>query len=433
MKIKQKDNLVTIVVPAYNAEPFLKDNIESILGQTYKNLEVIYVCDGCTDNTVKILEEYKKDGRLQVVVQEKNQGAAVSRNIGMDMATGDWIIFFDADDLFEPDMIEIMLIAALENDADIAACYYQSFDDIPQNRSVIHNEMRKTLCETYPVIDVQKEASQIMQLVEHSPCVKLVQKSIYKRKEVFFQNIPNTNDVYYSLIAGMNAKRIVYVDKILLHYRSNLGRVTLSTHRHTERSYSLEAFDKIYEYISSEKKNIRYIQSFYNAVLTNVWIYLETPVAVFIVDELINKYLAKWGMDEFYIIEKYLNMVNQIIYKQILTNGIMLERHEVNRLARIEFAKQIASQGGSLWGTGQQGKMLMRDLTNANVKFLHVFDSAKDKWGMDYFGYQIENFDEVISDDILVTSSVYYEEIKSQIGNRASRIYNVWRDIWKIT
>lgn len=89
-----RKGLVSIVVPVYNAEQFLRENVESIINQTYEQIEIIYVCDGCTDHTVEILCEYaKKDFRITVKVETENKGAAISRNIGMNMATGDWIIF----------------------------------------------------------------------------------------------------------------------------------------------------------------------------------------------------------------------------------------------------------------------------------------------------------------------------------------------------
>ena len=92
-------DLVTIVIPAYNAEQFLRENVESIINQSYMNLEIIYVCDGCSDQTVEILQEYaKKDNRINIVVQREKHGAAFSRNVGMNKANGDWIIILDNDD-----------------------------------------------------------------------------------------------------------------------------------------------------------------------------------------------------------------------------------------------------------------------------------------------------------------------------------------------
>lgn len=426
------EDLVTIVVPAYNAETFLRENIESILGQTYKNLEVIYVCDGCTDDTVEILEEYRTDKRLQVVVQEENQGAAVSRNIGMDMATGDWIIFLDADDVFEPDMIEVMLKAAIENEADIAGCYYQPFDDVPKKETMVHNEMRKHLCTEYPIVNVQKEAKQIIQLVDKGPWTKLVHKSIYKKEEVYFQDLPNTNDVYYSMATVMNAHRISYVDQVLLHYRSDKGRKTLSTARNDRKSYIWEACDKVYAYILSEKKMNVFLQSFYNDVLGNILVYSGNLVCERLIDDLQKIYLKKWRMEKKEDIEHKLSCINRIVYKKILANDRNLEWQDIYRLAKLELVRNLAKNGCSIWGTGQQGEELFKEIEGTDIRFNHVIDSDASKWGTEFHGYRIENFDEIKADNILVTTPIYYEEIKEQIGERAREIYNLCLDIWKI-
>ena len=104
------EDLVTIVIPAYNAEQFIREGIESVLNQSYKNLEIICVCDGCTDSTAEILQEYaRKDSRMVVRIETVNHGAAESRNIGMGMANGEWIAFWDADDLCEYNAIEEMV------------------------------------------------------------------------------------------------------------------------------------------------------------------------------------------------------------------------------------------------------------------------------------------------------------------------------------
>ena len=234
MNVDQKPGtaLVTIVIPAYNVEKFINENVESIINQSYKNLEIIYVCDGCMDQTVRILCEYaEKDPRITINVQVKNQGAAMARNIGMNLATGDWIIFLDADDIFDLCMIEEMLQTAQDTQADIVGCYWECFDDEPHMNAAIYNEMRKWYSKTYPIIETKQELDHIMQVTDKGPCTKLVHKSIYTQKQVYFQNIPNANDVYYSMVAIINSKRIAYVDKAFLHYRSDKGRSTLSTDR----------------------------------------------------------------------------------------------------------------------------------------------------------------------------------------------------------
>ena len=102
------NDLITIVVPIYNVEPYLKKSVSSIINQTYKNLEIILVNDGSTDNCAKICDEYSKiDSRIKVIHKE-NGGLSDARNAGINIATGKYISFVDADDYITNDYIEYM-------------------------------------------------------------------------------------------------------------------------------------------------------------------------------------------------------------------------------------------------------------------------------------------------------------------------------------
>lgn len=121
--VDKKQLLVSIVTPAFNAEQYICESIESALNQTYKNFELIIVIDNCTDNTKAIAEEYaKKDSRVKVFETSGNKlGALGSRNFGIEKATGRFIAFLDSDDYWEPNKLEIQVKFMLEND--IAFCY----------------------------------------------------------------------------------------------------------------------------------------------------------------------------------------------------------------------------------------------------------------------------------------------------------------------
>lgn len=101
VKISISEVKVSIIVPVYNSEKFLPQNIDSIIRQTHKSLEIIFINDGSSDKSLDILEEYsKKDNRIKIISIE-NSGPAKARNIGIDHATGKYICFFDSDDYIE--------------------------------------------------------------------------------------------------------------------------------------------------------------------------------------------------------------------------------------------------------------------------------------------------------------------------------------------
>jgi glycosyltransferase involved in cell wall biosynthesis len=114
---------VSIIIPIYNSEKYLKQTLDSIRFQTYSNLEIICVLDCPTDNSAGIVESIaKEDNRIKLVYNPQNVGLPVTRNIGVKNATGEYIHFIDSDDLISPDFYEIMISAAVEAYADVAAC-----------------------------------------------------------------------------------------------------------------------------------------------------------------------------------------------------------------------------------------------------------------------------------------------------------------------
>ncbi len=114
--------LVSVIIPVYNVRPYLCEALDSVLGQTYQNLEILIIDDGSDDGSEKICNEYgKKDSRIAVIHQE-NRGLSTARNIGLNRMTGDAIAFLDPDDAFHPDMIRCLMEAMQRTGAEMAVC-----------------------------------------------------------------------------------------------------------------------------------------------------------------------------------------------------------------------------------------------------------------------------------------------------------------------
>ena len=114
---------VSVIIPVYNCEKFLRECIDSLRAQTLCEIEMIFVCDASPDNSLAILREYEaKDERIRVVAFEKNRGVSAARNAGIELAAGEYVIFCDSDDWIEPQMYERLYAIAKEKDADIAFC-----------------------------------------------------------------------------------------------------------------------------------------------------------------------------------------------------------------------------------------------------------------------------------------------------------------------
>ena len=122
------DDLISVIVPVYNVEKYLGKCLDSIIGQTYHNLEIILVNDGSTDSSESIMRRYALDDSRICCVSKEDEGVSSARNAGIQMAHGRYLLFVDADDYIEKDMIEI-LYYKMDDEVDIAACGYVSVDD----------------------------------------------------------------------------------------------------------------------------------------------------------------------------------------------------------------------------------------------------------------------------------------------------------------
>ena len=133
--------LISVVIPAYNAEQFLDETLESVLSQTYENWECIIVNDGSTDNTESVAKKWcEKDTRFRYFYKE-NSGASDTRNLGIKKARGEYIAFLDADDLYMPNFLEICLENLVEKDVDLVAPKMLEFWDV--RNGVIEDEDKK--------------------------------------------------------------------------------------------------------------------------------------------------------------------------------------------------------------------------------------------------------------------------------------------------
>lgn len=120
--------LVSVIIPVYNSEKYIKRAIESVLKQTYKNLEIILIDDASNDNSYEICKEYEFiDNRIIVIKHNNNQGLGGARNTGLNIAKGEWVFFLDSDDFIEDSAIETLYNIAVVNKVDISICYFNTF------------------------------------------------------------------------------------------------------------------------------------------------------------------------------------------------------------------------------------------------------------------------------------------------------------------
>ena len=119
MEIKAKDPLISVVIPCYNSENFIRESIESVLNQTYKNIEIIVIDDGSEDSTLSILQGFSG---FITILSQNNAGAGSARNAGLNASKGEYVAFLDSDDYWEPDKIKIQLNQMQRENLDLIYC-----------------------------------------------------------------------------------------------------------------------------------------------------------------------------------------------------------------------------------------------------------------------------------------------------------------------
>lgn len=127
------DGLISVIVPVYNVEKYVGKCIESIINQTYKNLEIILVDDGSSDNSGKICDGYAGIDSRIIVIHKKNAGLSEARNSGLDKASGEYVMFVDSDDYIDIRMLEVMYKRICDDNSDICVCNFVCVDENDKN------------------------------------------------------------------------------------------------------------------------------------------------------------------------------------------------------------------------------------------------------------------------------------------------------------
>ena len=213
-----EEPLVSIVIPVFNAEDYLEESIGSVLLQSYKNLELICVDDGSTDNSPLILQKMMQEDQRISVVTGENRGAGAARNLGMRAVKGKYILFFDADDILKKDTVQTTVRAAVKQDADIVLFGYYKFT----GRRKIHVDFsaKQLRVPMNRAISPASVSDRLFQCDHGMPWNKLYRMEFLRGTDVEFQELRNTNDEFFSRLTTVQAERIVFLDKILVGYRT---------------------------------------------------------------------------------------------------------------------------------------------------------------------------------------------------------------------
>lgn len=229
--------LISIIVPVYQVEGYLRECIDSLINQTYENIEILLIDDGSTDKSGQICDDYaQKDNRIRVIHQEY-KGVSVTRNTGLKNASGEYISFVDSDDVVSAEYIEVLYNLIKEYNADISICHYVRCENADISMFEKENDVENSIC-----ILSQKFLEQWhgkYKKIETVVWNKLYHKNVFNN--ICFPEGKIHEDTYISHLIVNNANKAVITNKKLYIYRIRQGSITKSVLTKESKKQDLEA------------------------------------------------------------------------------------------------------------------------------------------------------------------------------------------------
>lgn len=211
----EQNKLVSIILPVYGVEQYLPECVDSLLAQSYRNLEIILVDDASPDGSGAICDAYAAQDSRVKVIHQTNRGAAGARNAGLDVAGGEYICFVDSDDVVEKDYVKLLLTHLQEADADIAVCGFTQFSRTHQPPCSLESA------------GVYTPEGYLLQFLENWTC-SLLWNKIFRRQTIGklrMEEGHRIDDEFYTYQVVMAAQKIVVFHQSLYRYRLRASSV----------------------------------------------------------------------------------------------------------------------------------------------------------------------------------------------------------------
>lgn len=258
------NELISIIVPIYNSEKYLKECIESIINQTYKNIEVILINDGSTDASEDVCNEYAKNDNRIKIINIKNAGVSNARNVGIDSSKGNWIVFVDSDDWIEKDFCEKLYKEATQDkELDIICSGYKRiYSDKTEkincnNKKITYNAHQYLL----KLLNVQNGYGFCHMKLIRKKCIGHVR---------FNKNIKVGEDALFNMQLVKNTRKVIILGEALYNYRFNENSLVRKYDEKYVEKYLL-AMQETLKYLRNEYKEDNVIkENFYNYVSYHV-------------------------------------------------------------------------------------------------------------------------------------------------------------------
>lgn len=284
---------VSVIIPVYNAEKYLRKSLNSVLKQTLNDIEIICVDDGSTDKSLNILKAAAAKDKRITIIQQANLYAGVARNAGMAVAKGEYLSFLDADDYFEPDMLEKSYQKAKEDSSDVVIFRFTKKDC--STSTVTHNHgVNEKILRSDHIISSHACMDFIFQIAFPPPWNKLFRRAYIEECRLRYQSLIVSNDLCFVFCALSSAKRISYLPGCYLTYNI-FNKGSLSGSRQKYPFVFLEAYVGLRKYLMKNGSYRLFERSYCRTLASTI------------------KWTANLQTDK----EEFYNSINNLLYKKL--------------------------------------------------------------------------------------------------------------------
>lgn len=337
---------ISVIIPVYNVEQYLRQMLDSICGQTLKEIEIICVNDGSSDGSLQILHEYaEKDHRMAVLSQE-NSGAGTARNVGMKIARGKYLSILDSDDFFEPGMLEKAYRQCEEGQAELCVFRSDRYDTQTGQHELIPWTVKEEYLpgkDPFTPKDIYPYAFQVFNGWSWD---KLYRRDAVLKSGLQFQELRTTNDAFFVFLMNLQVKKITVLEEVLAHHRVNV-KTSLSVTREKSWDCCWQAAAAIQKELKRRGQYGAVEQSFINwalqFLLWNVHSLKQAEARKGLLREMREHYFRQLGLEQyppeyFYNKDEYQEYVNisqpDSMGKRLRQLYIKIKRKFMNRLKR---------------------------------------------------------------------------------------------------
>ena len=436
--------MISIIMPLYNAERFLKETLQSIADQTYQEYELICIDDASEDSTFEILEKsQKEDPRIRIFQNEKRQGAAFSRNKGLRYAQGDYVSFLDGDDLFNEEMLELAYGCAVEKKLDIIIFEYlrvktewiqlKHKQKLRIDRS---EQFKQKYCKTpFSLASVKPEEYCSW---ASAPWNKLFRRQFLLEQQLEFQNLSCSNDVFFVEMSLFLADRMMYLEdtRVMVYVRDHNVSTRISVDRDPMCSY--HASRQILAECSRRHILERVYEHFYvKSIFRLLWAIRKTRKEED--KRTFYEFLSTKGIQELRGEEEYYSLLNkriQHIYEEFQNKSFDTRWFEdVNQVTYVvpEHRQKFETLFNHyprvlIWGAGEFGRGLLAGLSEIGMSVSGITDSNPNLEGKRIGQYTVQNkknVDFAQIDLVLVSPRGICSEIRQELSRFSMTIIDL--------